>query len=261
MNNKKHKLPLLATAGALLLNLTCTSLAKAYTVNLNGRTGDAGNPDGIHMVDIGLSSRSDIGRTLDPIKFSTVKGTGGGNDVLSENLTGEAVITVLELSRNLFSFDIDVSNATAADNPKFEASLVSLWFGINPSATNVSVNDGDKFTNARFNPNGTMANGGRRLDLCIDKKCRGNDVNKGVLAGTIDSFRVDIHGDFGVRNAHNQFTHNEVVISDFGARWQTNKDGSYEVVGVPEPITVLGSGAAIAFGMVMKRRHGKKLAD
>lgn len=257
MSIKASIVSLLISAGALFITLPGYSSAQAYTVTLNGRT--AGNPSGQPLRDIGLSSKSDIGRTLDPIWLSLDAGTStdGGGSTLSQDLSGKVVLKVLAFTADKLSLDFKMNNDT---NSAYQAAIVSMWFGVDPDVTSAITSGGDTFDQTRVNSNGNAPGGFKKVDLCpyAAKNCSGGNINQGLQAGGNDRFIVDIFGDFGVYD-NGTYTHSEVIISDFGAKWQT-QDGSFEVAGVPEPMTILGSGAALGFGVLMKRRNGSQEA-
>lgn len=258
MKIKVFAMSLLASAGAILVTSSNCSVAQAYTVTFNGRT--AGNPSGQPLQDIGLDSRFDINRTLDPTIWSLSAGTSNDEgDTLTESILGKAVITVLNLAENVLSLKIDVSNLTNPSDPNYKAAIVGLWFGVTPDATSATLNQGNTFDAVRVDPDGNAPGGFKSIDICIyaANNCEGGNVNQGLQAGESDSFIIDIFGNFGVYNADGTYSHSAVTISDFGSKWQTD-DGSYEVAGVPEPITILGTGAALGFGVFMKRRTAKR---
>lgn len=259
MKAKAFALPFLASAGALLLNFTHTSIAQAYSVTPNGRT--AGNPRGQALLDIDLDSRhDDVGRTLDPTRLSLSAGTSNvKGDTLTQSVSGNATLKVLDLSRDLLSLEVKVNNNT---DTSFQASIVSLWFGLAQEVTSVALNPNsnglvfNKQPTAGRGKKLTAPGGFKSIDVCIfaANSCAGGNVNNGLLAGASDTFIVDIFGVFAPQNEPD--TYGVATISDFGVKWQT-QDGSYQVAGVPEPITLLGSGAALAFGALMKRRMSK----
>lgn len=256
MNIKAFAVPLLMSVGASLIAISGYSSAHAYTVELNGRT--AGNPSGQALRDISVDSKSDIGRTLDPIWLSLSAGTStdDGSSTLTQDIWGNVVLKVLNLTADKLSLDFKVNNTT---DPNYQAAIVSMWFGLSPDATSATIQDGETFDRTRVNPNGNAPGGFKKIDVCLfaANNCSGGNINKGLQAGEEDSFIVDIFGDFGVYDNSGIYTHSEVTISDFGAKWQT-QDGSFEVAGVPEPMTILGSGAALGFGVLMKRRNASQ---
>lgn len=248
MKLKSFIAPLALSAGAVFLNLINVPAAKAYSVNYNGRT--AGNPAQQRLVDVGIDSRHDITRQLDSTDFSL---QAGSVSTLSNTLTGNAVMTVLNLQQNLLSLKIKINNDTDAN---FQASITSLWFGIQEKVSGTTLQGGDTFMNLRANGAGKAPGGFKKIDVCIfgGNTCNGGNINKGLRSGESDTVIVDIAGEFGVNDHNGNYLYSTATISDFGVKWQTS-DGSYQVAGVPEPITVLGSGAALAFGIVMKRRR------
>ncbi|MEL7227638.1 MAG: PEP-CTERM sorting domain-containing protein, partial [Cyanobacteria bacterium J06576_12] len=108
---------------------------------------------------------------------------------------------------------------------------------------------------------------GTNAGVCIGVRgCGGNSVqaNEGLLALS-DSFRLNITGDFGVKDGtatgFGDAGFGVATLTDTGSKWKTHSSkGGYNVAGVPEPMTILGSGAALAFGALMKRRLSKKQA-
>ncbi|MEN8443792.1 MAG: cistern family PEP-CTERM protein [Cyanobacteria bacterium J06555_13] len=264
MKMKALLLPLTASAGALAFGLATTPAAKAYTVTPNGRT--AGNPVGQQLYDINLDSQNDVGRVLDAASFSLGAGTANKQGkVLTQAILGKAVIEVVNVTQSLLSIKLDVTNDTK-NSDTFKASLVSLWFGLKESVTSLNVTDaaGNSITQAVRPANGKAPGGFTGIDVCLfgSVSCKsGGPINGGLLGGgNVDSFTIDIGGNFdidgdGISTA---------TISDLGAKWRTNNgtySSNYVVAGVPEPITILGSGAALAFGAFMKRRTSKQSAQ
>ena len=249
---------MLASVGAVLITLLNSSVARAYSVTFNGRT--AGDPPG-QLRDIHLHS-GDIGRTLDPTTWSLSAGTKNKDgDTLTENIVGQAVITVLNLTAEFLELSFEVANLTNPTSQGYKAAIVGLWFGVTPDATKAELNGGTTFKSSRVDPNGNAPGGFKDIDICIyaANNCQGGNINRGLQIGQVDNFKIKIFGDFGVYDSDNTYLHSAVTISDFGTKWQTT-DGSYAVAGVPEPMTILGSGAALGFGAFMKRRSSKKRA-
>ena len=254
MKTKSLVIPFLVSAGALFMALYNPSEAKAYSVTFNGRT--AGNPSGQPLRDIGLHS-GDIGRTLDPTIWSLSAGTSNdGGETLTQSILGRAVITVLDLTKDVLKLQFDISNLT---DSSYQAAITGLWFGVTPDATGANFNSsGQTFDAVRVDPDGNAPGGFKNIDICIyaTKNCEGGKIGDGLQAGESDSFIVSIFGNFGVYNPDGTYSRSAVTISDLGTKWQT-EDGSYQVAGVPEPMTILGSGAALGFGAIMKRRAAK----
>lgn len=260
MESKRLLLPFAASFGALLIGLASSAPAKAYTVTPNGRT--AGNPAGQSLYDIGIDSQNDVGRVLDAASFSLGAGTiNGQGKELTQSILGNAVVKVVGFSQNLLSLRLDVTNSTKSSE-SFKASIVSLWFGLEESVTSLNVTNaaGNAIDNYVKPATGRAPGGFKGIDVCLfgGASCNnGGSIKGGLLGGgNTDSFIIDIGGNFdldgdGISTA---------VVSDLGAKWKTNNGsyyGNYVVAGVPEPITLLGSGAALAFGAFMKRRSSK----
>ncbi|MEO1395127.1 MAG: PEP-CTERM sorting domain-containing protein [Cyanobacteria bacterium J06634_5] len=251
MRKKAFLLPLLASAGATLLSVGFTPSAQAeFSTTLNGRK----TADGRAKVDMTFDSAEAGNRSLDATYFLREANASKG---LKGTTKGQLSAKIEALTSSMVTLDIKLRNQTS---PNFKASIVGMWMGI---AQDVSggeiVSKGEVFRKLRFMedvPGESASNG-----ICISVAGCNNSgvkVNRGLLALS-DSFKVNIYGDFGVSGQGSDF--GRVTITDIGSRWKTKRAGSYDVAGVPEPITMLGSGAALAFGALMKRRMDKASAD
>lgn len=238
---------ILVAAGSLFLAASEFSPAQAYSVTFNGRS--AG---GIQLRDIGLNSQYDIGRTLDSTTWHLDAYAGKTN---SQALDAKAVMTVLGFTKNELSLQVDFFNNT---DRSYQASIVSFGFGVNPNATGVSFGQvGSTFDSAEIQTGQQNFPGGfKQIDVCVfgANNCSGGNINEGLQSGQSDSFILNITGDFYNPNSDRS----EVTLSDLAIKFQT-QDGSYELAGVPEPITMAGSGLALGFGALLKRKAAKKL--
>ena len=94
--------------------------------------------------------------------------------------------------------------------------------------------------------------GFKNIDVCVfgGKTCNGGDIKEGLQSGgNFDSFTLNLFGNFGEDP--------RVTLSAFPLKFQTAA-GSYEAAGVPEPITVVGSGLALGFGTLFSKESAKK---
>ncbi|WP_258823483.1 hypothetical protein, partial [Klebsiella pneumoniae] len=78
--------------------------------------------------------------------------------------------------------------------------------------------------------------GFKGIDICAfaANNCGGGDIKDGLQAGSSDTIDLRIMGYFS----------SGVTIASYPMKFQTS-NGSYSVAGVPEPITVVGSGLAL----------------
>ncbi|NEP20424.1 MAG: cistern family PEP-CTERM protein [Leptolyngbya sp. SIO4C1] len=237
-----------------------TPSAQAYSVVPNGKT--AGNPGGQSLNDIRLHS-GDVGRVLDPTKFHLSAGsTNKDGRTLTQDLVGKAVITVMALTKDKLSLQINVSNETKQPpNPDYKMAIMSLWFGVEQPVSSIEIAQaGNPFSRVEQPTNGQQSTPGgfKDIDVCVltAQNCSGGNVKKGLQIGQSDTFAVNIFGDFSMDSNHDTSDRAAATISDIGVKWKGN-DGSYELAGTPEPVTILGSGLAAGFGIVMKRKSGK----
>lgn len=243
MRKKAFMLSLLVLGGSAFYGLGNASSAQAaFTTELNGRK----TLDGRARVNMTFDSDEAGVRNLDHSYHILSKDESRN---LFGDLKGQVSAKIEALTSSMLTLDVKVRNQTK-DN--FDASIVSLWFGIEQKVTGVELaREGDVFRMAQVRNN--LPGPGRIGGVCISAVgCNGGDqMNSGLLALS-DSFKINIAGDFGVAGRGADF--GEVTITDSGSRWKARDAGSYDVAGVPEPITMLGSGAALAFGALMKRR-------
>lgn len=235
----------LAVAGGVLSSLAIGSAAQAYTVTFNGGVGGANMVD---TRDITLDSRHDIGRTLDPTSWNFR--IRDANDQL---ISGKGVLTVKALDASKVTLEVFIQNLT---NVAFQSSIISLGMGISPDATGISLDSaGAVFDNALMNRTGNFTGGFKNIDICLSGvgRCSGGNINQGLLSGMTDRFTFSVMGNFGVSGQN----YSRVTLSDFASKWQTEA-GSYTLAGVPEPMTIVGSGLALGLGGLMKRQSAKR---
>lgn len=240
-------LPVIVAAG-LALNAFALLPANAYGVVVTDEI--AGNPGG-RLVEVTLNGGNmdgiyggDVGRTLDPVKW-LVPANGSNPSV---PLSAEASIKVEGFTSNLLSLAIKLTNTTTAG---FQAAIVGLGLGVDPDATSATVTQGTLFDNVTVDPNANFPGGFKNVDVCVyaANNCQGGNVNQGLQSGgNYDTFLLKIAGNFGSTPS--------VTLSNFALKFQT-QDNSYEAAGVPEPITVIGSGLALGFGALFKREISK----
>lgn len=188
----------------------------------------------------------DIGRTLDPITW-LVPASG----TLSQALSAQAIVTVLNLDSSFIDLSINISNTTKAD---FNSAIVSVGLGIEQSVNKVSVTKkGSAFDSATLlASNKTFPGGFKGIDVCAfaANNCSGGDIKQGLQNGQSDTFNLRIS------NTTNSFA-SGVTIGSYPIKFQSDR-GSYEAAGVPEPITIVGSGLALGFGALLKKETAKK---
>jgi hypothetical protein len=240
-------------SAASLGAMTMTALpASAYDVTLNGRR--AGNPVG-DLYNVTLDSASDVGRTLDPVKWYVPAGTSNGSETTPISLSALLSITVKSFTETALTLGINIANTTQVPTSDYRASIMSLGFGVSPDATGVSVNGSNVFDTARVQKGQQNFVGGfKQIDVCIFAAgCSGGDVKEGLQAGQSTSFDLTILSKGFYNSAQGT---NVVTLSDFPIKFQT-ANGSYEPAGVPEPMTIVGSAMALGFGAMYKRRMAK----
>lgn len=242
----------LGAASIALVSPTLTAPANAYTVQTNGRT--AGDPGG-WLYDVTLNS-GDIGRNLDPIKWLVPAGTtNGSGETTQVALSAITNVKVKDFTNTALTLAINITNTTqvlAGGN----ASILAFGFGISPDATSVSINGSSIFDTAIVQSGQQQFAGGfKQIDVCIfSAGCKGGDVKSGLQAGQTTSFELTINSkSFWDAEKSTNF----VTLSDFPMKFQTS-DGSFEPAGVPEPMTILGSGLALGFGALFKRQVAKR---
>lgn len=186
----------------------------------------------------------DIGRTLDPITWLVPAGTG----TLTQDLSAKAIVKVLDLKANYLDLSFNITNTTA---DTFKAAVLSFGLGIDPDASSVSISSGSTFDSATI-LNKNFPGGFKGIDVCAfaANNCQGGNINQGLLNGQSDAFTLRIGNKTG------SFA-NGVTIASYPVKFQSDY-GSYEAEGVPEPITIVGSGLALGFGALLKREAGKK---
>lgn len=237
----------LAIAGGVLTSLAIVPSAQAYSVSFNGRTGGANLVD---TRDITLDSRYDIGRRLSPTSWN-FRIQGANNQLIS----GKGTLTVKSLDATKITLEAFVENLTDA---AFQAAIVTLGMGISPDASSVTMDQAGKvFDRALMEggSNGSFTGGFKNIDICLaSNRCSGGDIKDGLQSGgKTDRFTFSVLGNFGVVGTN----YSRVTLSDFASKWQTQA-GSYTLAGVPEPMTIVGSGLALGLGGLMKRRFSKR---
>lgn len=216
-------------AAGLVLGSASFSPANAYGVTADGA--------------ITLNAR-DRGRKLDAMHWLVPAGTG----TLPQDLSATAVVTVLDFQANFLDLQFNLKNTTANT---FKASILGLGLGIDPDATSVSISNGATFDSATLLDK-TFPGGFKGIDICAfaANNCQGGKVDDGLLNGESDIFTLRIG------NSNGSFA-NGVTLTSYPIKFQTAYD-SYQAAGVPEPITIVGSGLALGFGALLKREASKK---
>lgn len=242
-------LPIVMAATGIAVASSAYSPANAYAVGQNGQT--AGNPASplynISLQGGDISINGDVGRQLEPITW-LVPANGTNPSV---NLSAKADIRVKSFSSNLLSLAINLSNTTVSS---FQSAIVSFGFGVSPDATGVTLeqNGSEKVVFDKAQLGGNFTGGFKNIDICVlgANNCSGGNVNEGLQSGgNFDTFVLNIAGSFGKTPS--------VTLSDFPLKFQS-QDGSYEPAGVPEPLTVVGSGLALGFGVLFNREVSKR---
>jgi hypothetical protein len=230
----------LKPAAAQAYSVTFDPTTKYYTVGLNGAT--------------------DTGRVLDPFYWylgAGQKDNDGGTSPIT--LSATAIMEVIQLTASQLVLDIKLTNTTVKPFPNAgRADITAFGFGVAPDAkansTLTQVNatgDSNVFKQASILNGGqqTFAGGFKQIDICayVGPNCSGGS-DTGLGYGQTDNFRLNIAGNF---------TDSRVTLGVFPVKYQTYA-GSFEVAGVPEPITLAGSGLALGFGALMQRQVSRK---
>lgn len=234
-------MPTIVAAASLTLASSAFTPANAYSVSPTNNAITFGT--------------GDVGRTLDPMKWLVPKNSVGSNSRLAGDVTGEAVIRVNNFTlsntpgEDFLTLTIKMLNTTLAS---LQSSIVSFGLGIDQNVSSVDIKNtaGDVFQHAIFDKNNSFQGGFKGIDICVapSTKCSSQGINNGLGSGYSDTFELKIGGDFDPGT---------VTIASYPMRFQTEA-GSFAVAGVPEPITMIGSGLALGFGALFKREASKK---
>jgi hypothetical protein len=215
--------------------------ASAFSIQPTGSS--AGNPPqptwlvGMTSADVGQSFRVDW--LLDRTSSYDLSGTA---TFLLESFTA----TTIELA-------ISITNTTNPD--PYRAAIASLGFGIEPNATATLLAAGNVFDaiGPGAGPQQTYPGGFKQIDVCIYAvNCSGGNISQLLQAGSTDSFRIGLAGDFSGGSA---------TLTSFATKFQT-AFGSYQLPGVPssrpipepEAIVVFLAGLAVLGASVRRRR-------
>lgn len=233
------------TAASIAMVSSVFSPANAYSVIRTNA--EAGNPSS-YLYDVGLNA-GDVGRTLDPVTWSVPQNSN--NSGLPTELSATANITVKEFSSDMLSLAIKLTNTTAAN---FQSSIVSFGFAVNPNVIGAQLLQGDQSTynGVRVKSASGFPGDFKNIDVCVfgANSCNGGNINQGLQSGgNSDTFTLNLFGNFG--------TDPSVTLGAFPLKFQTAAS-SYEAAGVPEPITVVGSGLALGFGTLFSKESAKR---
>lgn len=156
---------------------------------------------------------------------------------LSSNLTATSSWLVTSFSTTQIALDISITNTTLLTSLLTNADITTFGFGISPNATASVATAGSTFTQVGTGsgPQQNFPGGFKGIDVCIFASgCSGGTVNNALHAGSTDSLKLLLTGNFGSGSA---------TLSYFPIKFQTNQ-GSYEPAGcvngngcttVPEP--------------------------
>lgn len=189
----------------------------------------------------------DIGRQIDPITWLVPSGTG----TLTQDLSARAIVKVLDFKADFVDLSFNISNTTSAN---FNAALVSFGIGVEENVSSVRLTkQGRVFDSATLlAENKTFPGGFKGIDFCTfaANNCSGGDIKDGLQKGASDSFTLRISSKTG------SFA-SGITLASYPVKFQSDY-GSHEVAGVPEPITIVGSGLALGFGTLLKKEANKK---
>jgi len=217
--------------------------ASAFTEFDTGVIG--GNPSssliGVHVTTADVGDSFDIDWLVD----SSVLGT-------SDQLSATGTYTVSSFSTTKIILDVTLENTTLLSSTLTNADILSTGFGVSPDATATLLTAGGVFDSigSGNGPQQTFPGGFKEIDVCVFAQgCSGGSVNSGLHAGDMDSFSIELAGDF---------SSGEVDLLYFPIKFQTNI-GSFEPGGfqgaVPEPTSALLFGVgALVVGFRSRRR-------
>ena len=240
LKNIKNNIPqgLLSVAGAIALATLSTSM----------------------MVDSASAAALKSGESL-TVNYS--KAFGGGTvkallDFKVDSLTSSVATLLLKVTNN-------TTLGSLAN-----AGLASIGFSADPNATGVSISqvngtgEADKFDGATLASIPSLSN----VEICAwsGNNCNGGAQGDLLAVGSTDTFKLTLNGAFNTATGIN--------FDNFGVKFQTSA-GSTEFYGtssitppppggggggtgaVPEPLTMMGAGVAVAFGSYFKKRADK----
>lgn len=238
---------LFSTVAAASIAVISSGFSPANAYSVIRSNAQAGNPSSF-LYDVGLNA-GDIGRQLDPVTWSVAKNSN--NSGLPVELSAKAEIKLQNFTSNMLSLAIKLTNTTTAN---FRSSIVSFGFGVSPNANGAQlIQDSEQTYDAvRVKPTGNFPGGFKNIDVCVfgGNTCNGGDIKQGLQSGgQSDTFTLNIFGNFG--------SDPSVTLSAFPIKFQTEQS-SYEAAGVPEPITVVGSGLALGFGALFTKQSKKR---
>lgn len=225
-----------------------TVVAAAGLVIASSAFSPPANAYGVTATNAITLNSGDKGRTLDPIEWLVPSGSVGTNATLPVNLSAKALVTVDDFTETALKLTIKITNTTISS---FQSALVSFGFAVAPDATSLTTNaPGQVFDNLVLQDGKQNFPGGfKNIDFCASAdNCAGGNINNGLQSGgNSDIVSFTLGGKFS----------SGVTIASYPAKFQTSA-GSFEVAGVPEPLTVVGSGLALGFGALLKRETSRK---
>ncbi len=189
----------------------------------------------------------DVGRQLDPITWLVPAGTGQ----LTQDLSAQAIVKVLGFNADSIDLSFNISNTTSAN---FDAAITSFGLGVEQDVSSARLTkSGSLFDSATLlADNKTFPGGFKGIDICTftSNNCSGGDIKDGLQRGASDSFTLRI-------SSKNGGFASGITLAAYPVKFQSAQ-GSYEAAGVPEPITIVGSGLALGFGTLLKKEANKK---
>ncbi len=252
-------------AGSAIAGLTAPA-AEAFTTNPDGSIDifkNANDP-------LDAEGKGDIGRWFD----INVGGNIEGSDYSGLSSTFRMNVSEFNVGNGVSQVILDVEgyvglkayspfNITAPDADLFESYRVSVFgFQIDPDFSDIAVSGAFDTT---VIDKDIKANGGVDIDVCFNdggptKNCNGG-ANGGIWNGTMETFKITLDFDKEITSFN---------MSNFGVRYQSIDSAYYGFSGdsgtgtgqaAPEPFTILGTGAAVALGLQLKRKHQQRTAN
>lgn len=194
--------------------------------------------------------------------FTFTFGPGGEYSGTNEPLSGEVTATIAPNGTDSATVTIDTFGLDTSVFPS--EFVVGLYLNTDPDKAysgGFSFSDGggtQDYSSATFNPNGFQADGDGSYDILISFPTSGDRFEAdesstiiitaaGLEAGDLYNFLSEDPGSAGPFGA---------VLRVRGTG--VNGDGSGWYEPVPEPLTILGTGLALGFGGLFKKKYGQK---
>lgn len=165
------------------------------------------------------------------------------------DLSATALWTITEFTENSFGLSVDIVNTTVApaDDPDFNAAILSFGFATNPD-TNATLQVAGSTFDTVGEGSGKKQNfpgGFKGIDVCLySHGCSGGSINTGLNIGEADHLEFLLSPDNGYFDLATGLD-----MSIFAIKFQGTQ-GSYEFMSAPNNTTIVPlPGAAVLFGI------------